>query len=52
MANPNYSEFSLVNTLDLFKLCLECEEFPEYLENLYENMADFCHDTSKLIKYP
>ena len=52
MANPDYSEFSLANTLDLLKLCLECEEFPEYLENLCENMADFCHDTSKFIEYP
>ena len=52
MANPNYLEFFLANTLDLLKLCLECEEFPKYLENVYDNMADFCHDTSKFIKYP
>ena len=26
--------------------------FPSYSENLGENMADFCHDTSKFIEYP
>ena len=52
MANPDYSGFSLANILDLLKLCLECEEFPEYSENWYENMADFCHDTNKFIEYP
>ena len=41
MANPDYLEFSLANTLGLLKLCIECEEFPEYLEN-----------TSKFIEYP
>ena len=40
MANPNYSGFSLANTLDLLKLCLECEELPEYSENSCENMAE------------
>ena len=33
MANPDYLEFSLANTLDLLKLYLVCEEFPEYSEN-------------------
>ena len=41
MANPDYSGFSLDKLLDLLKLCLECEEFPKYLENLCEKMADF-----------
>ena len=50
MANSNYSGFSIANILDLLKLCLGCEEFPEYSENLYENMADFCHVTSKFIE--
>ena len=41
MANPDYSEFSLSNTLDLLKLCLECEEFPKYSEK-----------NCKFIEYP
>ena len=41
MANPDYLGFSLANVPDLLKLCLECEEFLEYLENLCEDMADF-----------
>ena len=40
MGNPNYSEISLANTLDLLKLCLECEEFPEYSENSCKNVAE------------
>ena len=36
MANPNYSGFFLDKLLDLLKLCLECEEFPEYSENSCE----------------
>ena len=40
MANLDYSEFSLANTLVLLKLCMECEEFSEYSEN-----------TCKFIKY-
>ena len=40
MDNPDYSEFSLANTLDLLELCLECERFSEYSENLCENMAE------------
>ena len=27
--------------LGLLKLCLKCEEFPEYLENLCEKVAEF-----------
>ena len=41
MANPDYLGFSLDKLLDLLKLCLGCEEFPKYSENLCENMADF-----------
>ena len=41
MANPDYLGFFLDKLLGLLKLCLECEEFPKYLENSCENVADF-----------
>ena len=52
MVNPNYLGFSLDNILDLLKLYFECEEFPEYLENLCENMADFAKLPVVFTKYP
>ena len=33
--NPNYSEFSLINVLDLSVLCIENGKFPDFLEKLY-----------------
>ena len=52
MANPNYLGFSLNKLLGLLTLCLECEEFPKYLGNLCENMADFATFTSSFTEYP
>ena len=52
MANPDYLGFFLNKLLGLLKLYLVCEEFPEYSENLCENMADFAKLTSSFTEYP